>query len=467
MNEHSHDPVPERIDADGLDAPITRRRLMKGAGALALTATGASVLSACGGSSSSSSSTAAAKNGLATGGVPVTQLRSLLGITDTDVKNLQGKTWNLGLIVALTGSGIEYGRSQGNGFKLAVAHIQQMTGLKVNTQTLDNKSGTPAAGVSAVRQLGGSGFGAVMSSYNGDEGSELPGLKQYKIMSFDPGGGTSVFFEGVPYFWGFRANTPNDPWPGNYKYVSANLPTVKRVAYIDWDLGSAFVAKISAGLPPILAQHGMKLVGIEVAPIGATDYSGVITKIKDLSPDLVQAGLWGPDPGYFMKQYVNSGINAPVIGSEFTHDAANAAGSAYNKYWFAADYFDFTKPPNPLSKVFVQSYKAMFGVPPNLFYEPNFYEGTLAMLELARRVAAKGGDINNGTQLQSAVLDNPTFKSVYGGNSTTVGKVVLDTSRHTPVSRQMGTFAVQNGTPTALALYNIGGAEFQTVKKAA
>jgi branched-chain amino acid transport system substrate-binding protein len=451
----------------GLDS-MTRRRLLKGAGAFALTATGGSLLSACGGSSSGSSSAASPlKNGQVTGGVPASQLRSLLGISDADVKNLKGKTWNLGLIVALTGSGAEYGRSQGNGFKLAAAHIQQITGMKVNTQTVDNQSGTPAAGVSAVRQFGGSGFGAVLSSYNGDEGAELPGLKQYKIMSFDPGGGTSVFFEGVPYFWGFRANTPNDPWPGNYKYIASALPKAKRVAFLVWDLGGAFVAKIANGLPPILAQHGMQLVGTQTAAIGATDYSGVISKLKDLSPDLIQTGLWGTDPGYFMKQYANSGIGAPVVGSEFTHDAANAAGTAYDKYWFATDYFDFAKPPNPLSQVFVKGYQAMFGAPANLFYEPNYYEGTLGMFELARRVAAKGGDINSGEQLQNAVVQNPTFKSVYGGDSSTVGTVVLDTAKHTPIKRSMGTFAVQNGTPTPLALYNIGGADFKVIKKGA
>jgi ABC-type branched-subunit amino acid transport system substrate-binding protein len=285
-------------------------------------------------------------------------------------------------------------------------------------------------------------------------------------MSFDPGGGTSVFFEGLPYFWGFRANTPNDPWPGNFKYVSSVLPNAKRVAFVSWDLGGAFVAKIANGMPPILQQHGMTLVGTLTAPIGATDYSSVISKLKDMNPDVVQTGLWGTDPGYFMKQYASSGINAPVIGSEFTHDAANAAGSAYNKYWFATDYFDFAKPPNPLSDVFMKSYPAMFGTPANLFYEPNYYEGTLAMLELARRTAAKGGDINSGEQLQNAISQNPSFKSVYGGDRSTVGTVVLDTSRHTPNKRSMGTFQVQNGTPAPLSLYNINAADFTVVKKA-
>ena len=452
--------------ADWID-PITRRHLLKGASALALTAAGGSLLSACGSSSSSTSSAAAtAKSGTATGGVPVAELRNLWGITDADVKNLQGKSWKLGLIVALTGAGIEYGQSQGNGFKLAVAHIQQITGLKISTQILDNQSGTPAAGVSAIRTLAGSGYGAVMSSYNGDEGAELPGLKQYKMMSFDPGGGTSVFFEGEPYFWGFRANTPNDPWPGNYEYIGKVLPNAKRVVFVVWDLGGAFVAKIASGLPPTLAKHGMSLATTLTAPIGTTDYSAVLSKVKDANPELVQTGLWGTDPGYFMKQYANSGINAPVVGSEFTHDAAKVAGSAYNKYWFAADYFDFAKPPNPLSKVFVQAYQAMFNTPASLFYEPNYYEGTFAMLELARRVAAKGGDINNGTQLQDAIAENPSFKSVYGGSSSTVGTTTLDTARHTPVSRSMGTFAVQNGTPQPLALYNIDGADFVVVKKA-
>lgn len=465
MPEPEEKPDPTLAELEGVDA-ITRRRLLKGAGAFALATAAAPVISACGGGGGGGSTVASApKNGQVIGGVKVTEIRDLLGITDADVKALDGKDLKLGLVTALTGSGAEYGRSQGNGFKLAVAHFQQATGVKIKTSILDHKSGDPQAGAQTVRQLGGEGYGAAMSSYAGDIGAMVPGLKQYKIMAFDPGGGTSIGFEGRPYFWGFRANTPDDTFPGLFRFIQQTMPQAKRVMLVGWDLGSELVAKEVADLKAATSQHGMQYVGVQLVKIGATDVSAVLSKIKTADPDVISMATYGTDPGYFMKQYAQAGIDAQVIGSEFTYDAQKIAGSAYDKYWFSSDYFDFEKPPNPLSKVFMKGYQAMFNAKANLFYEPNYYEGTLALLDLCRRVASKGGDINDGSALQDACIDDPTFKSVYGGDAHTVGEIQLDTKTHTPVRRQMGVFAVQHGTPTPLAFFDVKGADFKVIKK--
>jgi ABC-type branched-subunit amino acid transport system substrate-binding protein len=462
MPEDKQDPRLEGLE--GLEA-ITRRRLLKGAGAFALATAAAPIISACGGSSNSNTVAAVAKNGQVIGGVKVAELRNLLGITDADVKALKGKDLKLGLVTALTGSGAEYGRSQGNGFKLAVAHFQQATGLNVKTSILDHKSGDPQAGAQAIRQLGGEGYGAAMSSYAGDIGAMVPGLKQYKIMAFDPGGGTSIGFEGRPYFWGFRANTPDDTFPGLFQFAQQTMPQSKRVMLVGWDLGSALVSKEVADLKAATAQHGMQYVGVQLVKIGATDVSAVLSKIKTANPDIISMATYGTDPGYFMKQYAQAGIKAQVIGSEFTYDAQKIAGPAYDKYWFSSDYFDFQNPPNPLSNVFMKGYQAMVGTKANLFYEPNYYEGTLALLDLCRRVASKGGDINDGSALQDACIANPTFKSVYAGDAHTAGEIQLDPKTHTPVRRQMGVFAVQNGTPTPLSFFDVKGADFKIIKK--
>jgi branched-chain amino acid transport system substrate-binding protein len=463
MPEEKQEPTLEELEE--LDLQMTRRRLLKGAGAFALAAASGPLLSACGGGGNTN--TVRAKKGQVTGGVPVAELRDMLGITDADVKALGGKDLKLGLVTALTGSGAEYGRSQGNGFKLAVAHFQQITGLGVKTEILDHKSGDPQAGAQAIRQLGGSGYGAVMSSYAGDIGAMVPGFRQYKAMAFDPGGGTSIAFQGRPYFWGFRANTPNDVFPGLFKFVSQTMPQAKRVMFVGWDLGAELVGAEVKGLKQELQKYGMQFVGTQTVKIGATDVSAILSKVKSANPDVISMATYGTDPGYFMKQYAQSGIKAQVIGSEFTYDAQKVGGPAYDRYWFSSDYFDFEHPPNPLSNVFMKGYRAMFRKEANLFYEPNYYEGTLALLELCRRVARKGADINDGTQLQQACIDNPVFHSVYGGDSKTVGEIELDPKSHTPVKRALGVFAVQHGTPTPLAFFNIGGADYKLIKKPA
>jgi branched-chain amino acid transport system substrate-binding protein len=464
MPEEKQDPTLEELE--GIDA-ITRRRLLKGAGAVALAAASGPLLAACGGDDKSKTAAGGGQKRQITGGTSAAEFRELLGISNADVKALNGKDLKLGLVTALTGSGAEYGRSQGNGFKLAAEHFGQATGLNINTEILDHKSGDPQAGAQAIRQLGGESYGAVMSSYAGDIGAMVPGFKQYKTMAFDPGGGTSIAFESKPYFWGFRANTPDDVYPGLFKFVSENMPQAKRVMLVGWDLGAELVGLEEKDLKAQLAKYGMQFAGTQTVKIGATDVSAILSKIKTANPDLISMATYGTDPGYFMKQYAQAGIKAQVIGSEFTYDAQKVAGPAFDKYWFSSDYFTFDKPPNPLSQVFMKGYTAKFGKEANLFYEPNYYEGTLALLDLARRVAAKNGDVNDGTQLQNAVVANPRFKSVYGGDSKTVGEIELDPKTHTPVKRQMGVFAVEHGTPTPLAFFDVGGADYKLVKKPA
>lgn len=163
-----------------------------------------------------------------------------------------------------------------------------------------------------------------------------------------------------------------------------------------------------------------------------------------------------------MKQYVDAGIDAQVVGSEYTADAAEIAGPAYQQYMFGSDYFDFDAPPNPLSKFFVEDYQRLFGEKPYIFYQPNYYDGGLAYLELARRVAADGGDINDGTALQDALEADPTLPSVYGGTADEVGKIELSDETHDPTLRPVGLFRA--GPPVEqLAEWNIGGTDFQLV----
>ena len=49
-----------------------------------------------------------------------------------------------------------------------------------------------------------------LASYTDDIGVMLDGTAQFKMFTLDGGGGTSVFGQGKPYFWGTRAITPND-----------------------------------------------------------------------------------------------------------------------------------------------------------------------------------------------------------------------------------------------------------------
>jgi hypothetical protein len=70
---------------------------------------------------------------------------------------------------------------------------------------------------------------AKFASYTDDVGVMLDGTAQYKMFTLDGGGGTSVFGQGKPYFWGTRAIRPNDPLPGLFKWTKETYPEAKNV----------------------------------------------------------------------------------------------------------------------------------------------------------------------------------------------------------------------------------------------
>jgi hypothetical protein len=126
---------------------------------------------------------------------------------------------------------------------------------------------------------------------------------------------------------------------------------------------------------------------------------------------------------------------------------------------FAYDFFDSANPPNGWSKIFTNEFQKAYGEAPD-FYAANYYEDVFDIWDLMRRVSAKGGDINNGAQLQDALQGNPTFKSVYGGDANTAGILALDPVEHTPSKRPMGLFNYNSGNIKALAHFDIAGADF-------
>jgi branched-chain amino acid transport system substrate-binding protein len=389
------------------------------------------------------------------------EFRQLVGISDADLAKLKGKKFKIGAILPLSGPGANYAVDEANGVKLAVDQMKRYLGMDVTYTAKDHKSGDPQAGAAAARELGIEGYGAVVNSYYGVFGSTLKSIQQYKMVSLDPGGGTGNGLKGKDYFWGFRANTPDDGFNA-LQYFKQKDPSKKKVALVIWDAGAAYTDPIEAHLKEQVAKNGMTYSGKLLSKIGATDYASTFSKLKGMNPDIVWLVAYGADPGYFMKQYVSSGLGGQVVGAEYVPAAQEIAGAAYEKYMFANDYFNYDKLANPLSKFFLKDYQRLFGEDPGTFYQPNYYETTLAYLELARRVANKDGDINSGEALNQEMVANPKFKSVYGGDDATVGELALDPKTHDPVVRPVGLF--QAGAQVKqLAGWNIGGSDFQVL----
>lgn len=130
-------------------------------------------------------------------------------------------------------------------------------------------------------------------------------------------------------------------------------------------LGSDYVFPRTANL--ILKKHIVKRGGVvageEYVPLGGTDFSSVITKIKIARPDIIFNTLNGDSNVSFFKQIVAAGMppsRMPVMSFSIAEQEAKAMGTGLVAGSYAAwNYFESLN--NPLNKKFVAAYRAKFG----------------------------------------------------------------------------------------------------------
>jgi ABC-type branched-subunit amino acid transport system substrate-binding protein len=439
----------------------SRREFLRRAGLLGAAGVFApAFLAACGSDKKTDTGSGATTTAAGGGGGGATgDLASILKI-DAAGKNGKGMDFNLASVLALTGPGSFYGKTMSNGINLAVKHIAAAGGPNIKVKYWDHKSGDAAAGKTAITEIVAGKFPAKLASYVDDLGVMLEDTAKNKIFTLDGGGGTSEFGKGIPYFWGTRAITPNDTLPGAFQWWKENNATKKKVGLVGWDVGEPNNTTIKTDILAKIAAAGLEFNGLyELTPVGSQDYSAVFPKIKQNEPDLLLLGLYGQDPGSFLNQSVTAGLKAFGLGFEFTPDGVTASKGTYDSvgWTFTYDYFDPNNPVSPLAKFFVAEFAKEYGGDKPDFYAANFYENTLVMWECIRRVLAKGGDINDGDQLNTALTDNLTVVSVYGGDASTVGTYTLDPKTHSVSKREMGVFQYKGGKVTPMAFFGIGG----------
>ena len=130
-------------------------------------------------------------------------------------------------------------------------------------------------------------------------------------------------------------------------------------------VGSDYVYPRTANL--ILKKHiekdGLTLSGEEYQPLGGTEFSGVVGKIKAAKPDIIINTLNGDSNVAFFKQMAAAGMGPkviPVMSFSIGEQEAMAMGPSLVDGGYAAwNYFQSLD--TELNKKFVEAYKAKFG----------------------------------------------------------------------------------------------------------
>ena len=129
-------------------------------------------------------------------------------------------------------------------------------------------------------------------------------------------------------------------------------------------LGSDYVFPRTANL--VLKKHivhdGKTVAGEEYVPLGGSDFSAVINKIKVAKPDIVFSTLNGDSNVSFFKQMAAAGLPSaklPVMSFSIAEQEAKAIGPSLLEGSYAAwNYFQSL--PDPVNKKFVAAYQAKY-----------------------------------------------------------------------------------------------------------
>ncbi len=130
-------------------------------------------------------------------------------------------------------------------------------------------------------------------------------------------------------------------------------------------LGSDYVFPRTANLiiKEQLKADGGELVGEEYTPLGHTDYSTIISKIKAADPDIVYNTLNGDSNVAFFKQLKDAGITAKDITtlsvSVAEEEIRGIGVSVLEGHLASWNYYQTTD--TPTNPAFVESYKAKYG----------------------------------------------------------------------------------------------------------
>lgn len=271
-----------------------------------------------------------------------------------------GDTVKVGLLNSLSGTMAISEVTVRDSLLLAIEQINASGGVlgkQLEPVSEDGASDWPTFAEKAQKLISVDKVAAVFGGWTSASRKQmLPVFEKNKALLFYP-----VQYEGLessPYIFYTGATTNQQIVPGLDYLKSQGAKTLYLV-------GSDYVFPRTANkiIKAYAEANGMTVVGEDYKPLGDTEFSAIVDKVKAAKPDAVFNTLNGDSNVAFWKQYKSVGLTAadtPVVSVSIAEEEVKAIGPQYlTDQLVAWNYYQTTD--TPANKEFVAAYKAKYG----------------------------------------------------------------------------------------------------------
>lgn len=293
------------------------------------------------------------------------------GAAPTTAAAPSGGTIKIGFSGPLTGDQALFGKTYLNGAQLAINEVNAAGGLlgkKVELSPLDDQADPKQGPVVAQRHADDKSIVAVIGHFN--SGTTIPAAPVYNqarlahVTEATNPKLTTLGFDTV-----FRPIANDNMQGGRPAEYAINTLKLKKAAIVHDK--QAFGQGVSEVFEKKFKELGGTVTSVNGITATDTDFSAVVTKIKNENPDVIQYGGTHVAGGLLLKQLRAQGMKQPFMAPDgcYTPEFIQVAGKENAE----GALVTFQIPPydaNPATKKFAEDYKKTFNE------EPGPYSGS-------------------------------------------------------------------------------------------
>lgn len=323
----------------------------------------------------------------------------------------------IGLVAPLTGDVKTFGESTKNGFLLAIEEVNAQGGIngrQIKTFIQDDKNDPTEAQNAGSKLINQDGvkliIGSVSSKCSIPLSQTCQDASAVMITPTSTNPKVTIRDDGSRKDFIFRACFI-DPFQGKVAAKFALEKLKVRTTAILYDVGNDYVKGLAEFYRDNFIDGGGEVLVYESYQKDDTDFSALLTKVKQANPDVLYIPDYYNKVGLIAKQARQLGIKSVLMGGDGwdSPEMLKIAGDAIVGGYFTNHYSP--DDPRPEVQEWVKKYLAKYGSMPDAL-ATLAYDATCLLLE-----GIKKANSDNPVKVKEALQSITDFKSVSGSIS--------------------------------------------------